>query len=56
MSSDYDYVTGEDGDDGEDAVKIPGRLKTQVLHKASFPKKKRRKYCYLFLLLIFFEF
>jgi len=42
ISSDYDYVTGEDGDDGEDAVKIPGRLKTQVLHKASFPKEKQR--------------
>jgi hypothetical protein len=42
ISSDYDYVTGEDGDDGEDAVKIPGRLKTQALHKASFPKEKQR--------------
>lgn len=48
MSSDYDYVTGEDGDDGKDGkdgkdtIKIPGRLKTQVLHKASFPKEKQR--------------
>ena len=51
ISSDYNYVTGEDGDDGkdgkvgedgEDTIKIPGRLKTQLLHKASFPKEKQR--------------